>query len=145
MSDVKPQAWGILAIAAGVMLWAGLPQVQAVRQAIELRSQSAADQAALAAVQVLATGGGADEAAAVAQARVASTSGLPAQVKPSQGNTAVTVRIPAAADTDAAFVSTAHYLPPEQPTQWNWRQRFAVKAAPVIVGSSCVRNCEPVQ
>lgn len=145
MSEVKPQALGLLAAAAGVMLWIGVPQAQAVRHAVESPLQRAADQAALAAVQALGAGVGPDEAVAVAQERVALASGLSAQVKPSPGKDTVTVKIAKPAENEDAIVSTARYLQPEQPAQWNWRQRFVAKPAPVIVGSSCARNCDPLQ
>lgn len=122
---------------AYVLFWGGQAQAQSSLQQI-------ADDAALAAVQVLAAGGGAADAAAAAQETVAAKPGFAVQVNASPSDLVVTVNL-SSADARAAASSTARYLPPDQPATWSWasRQRFAVKPVPFMVGSACLRDCEP--
>lgn len=110
----------------------------------QTRLQQIADDAALAAVQVLAAGGGTADAIAAARQTATAIPGAAAQVSASAANLVVTVKL-SAADARTAASSSARYLPPDQPATWSWasRQRFAVKTSPVIVGSSCWRDCGP--
>jgi hypothetical protein len=139
------QAFRLFGVTA-FALYAGLAQAQSLRQP-EPPLQQVADEAALAAVQVLGEGGSSHQAVAVAQQKVAESSGLSAQVKPSPGKNTVTVKIPPATDKKEPTVSTARYIAPEQPAHWAWatRQRFVAKVSPVVVGSTCVRNCDPTE
>lgn len=111
--------------------------------------QHVADKAALAAVDVLRAGGDAHEASAAAQQMIAN-SGAKGEVKASPEVRTVTVKVlqpstdaQPAAKTPA--VSTARYVPPEQPANWQWaaRQRFALKPMPVVVGAACMQGCDP--
>lgn len=107
--------------------------------------QHVADKAALAAVEVLGTGGDAREAAAAAQQTIA-MSGAEGDVITAPEAKTVTVKVAQpSAKKDA--VSTARYVPPDQPAHWPWaaRQRFALKAAPFVVGSACPQGCDPVR
>jgi hypothetical protein len=136
MSGFGSQGSRLLAVVA-VLLFSGSAQA-------ESRFQQIADEAALAAVQVLASGGLPADAVAVAEQMVAVIPGAAAQVSASPADLSVTVKL-SAQEAKAPAVSTARYLPPDQPANWAWasRQRFAVKAAPVVVGSYCLRDCEP--
>ena len=115
----------------------------------QLRLQQVAQEAALAGVQVLGTGGGEADAIERARQTAAALPNVMAEVSASPADLVVTVKLStgdAKAKTEAA-VSTARYLPPEQPAVWSWasRQRFAVKSSPVIVGLNCPQGCEPVR
>jgi len=109
----------------------------------ENRLQQVADEAALVAVQILGSGGEPADAAAVAEQAVAAKPGMAAQATASSDRLSVTVTV-SAAGAKAPAVSTARYLPPDQPADWSWasRQRFAVQSLPVVVGSYCWRDCE---
>jgi len=131
--DYRGLRLGIVA----VLLFSGQAQAQSPLQQI-------ADEAALTAVQVLGAGGTSSDAVAAAQ-QLPATLGMKTEVGPSSVNLTVTVKV-SAADTKAPAVSsTARYQAPDHTPQWTWasRQRFAVKASPVMVGSSCLRDCEP--
>jgi Flp pilus assembly protein TadG len=136
MSGFNSQAFRFSVVAA-MLIFSGPALAQA-------RLQQIADEAALTAVQVLAMGGLPAEAAAAAEQKVAATSTRAMQVSASPADLAVTVRI-SDKDTAATAVSTARYVPPDQPATWSWasRQRFAWKPQPDVVGSFCVRDCEP--
>ena len=126
-----------LGLIAAVLLFSGQAQADS-------RLQQIADEAALAAVQILGTGGTSNDAVAAAQ-QMAATAGMKSEISASSGERVVTVKL-SAHDTKAAPVSsTARYLPPDQPPLWSWasRQRFAVQASPQMIGSLCVRDCEP--
>jgi Flp pilus assembly protein TadG len=127
----------VAAVASGLIL-----SVPAQAQT-QTNLQQIADDAALAAVQVLAAGGGTADAIAMAQQSIATVPGTAAQVSASPSDLVVTVKLSSADAKTAA--STARYLPPDQPATMSWasRQRFAVKNSPVVVGSSCWRDCEP--
>jgi len=120
-----------------VLICSGTAQAQT-------RLQQIADEAALAAAQVLSSGGQAVDAAAAAQQTLAANPDVNAQVGASSGDRPATISVSAAKDK-AAATSTARYLPPDQPANWAWtsRQRFVVKPSPVVVGSSCAPDCEP--
>lgn len=126
-----------LSVLLTVLLFSGTVQAQT-------RLQQIADEAALAAAQVLSSGGQPVEAAAAAQQSLAANPGVVAQVGAASGNRSATVSVSAEKDKAAAS-STARYLPPDQPANWAWasRQRFVVKPSPVVVGSSCTPDCEP--
>ena len=132
------QAPGIrVGLVAAVLLFSGQAQAQSGLQQV-------ADEAALAAVQILGAGGTSDDAVAAAQ-QMAATPGMETEVSASSAELAVTVKV-SAADTKAPAVSsTARYLPPDQPPEWSWasRQRFSVKPSSVMMGSSCATDCEP--
>ena len=126
-----------LGVIAAVLLFSGQAQAQS-------RLQQVADEAALAAVQILGAGGTSNDAVLAAQ-QMTATAGMKSEVITSSEKLAVTVKV-SAVDTKAPAVSsTARYLPPDQPPNWSWasRQRFAVKASPVIIGSSCPGDCQP--
>lgn len=126
-----------LGLVAAVLLFSGQAQAQS-------RLQQVADEAALAAVQILGAGGTSNDAILAAQ-QMAATAGMKSEVSASSGELAVRVKV-SAADTKAPAVSsTARYLPPDQPPIWSWapRQRFAVKPSPVVIGSSCPGDCQP--
>jgi Flp pilus assembly protein TadG len=126
-----------LGLVAAVLLFSGQAQAQS-------RLQQVADEAALAAVQILGAGGTSNDAVLAAQ-QMTATAGMKSEVITSSEKLAVTVKV-SAVDTKAPAVSsTARYLPPDQPPNWSWasRQRFAVKASPVIIGSSCPGDCQP--
>ena len=139
MSGFRAPAFRVFSVAA-FALCAGLAQAQSPPL------QQVADEAALAAVQVLGAGGSPDQVVAVAQEKVAAF-GLSAQVEPSPGEAKVTVRIAPPKSKKEVIVGAARYIAPEQAPQWAWagRQRFAVKPAPVVVGSRCLLNCDPLQ
>ncbi|HET7681855.1 MAG TPA: hypothetical protein VFK79_17170 [Xanthobacteraceae bacterium] len=124
-----------LGIVAGVLLFSGHAQAQS-------RLQQIANEAALAAVQVLASGGGSTDAAAAANG-MAAANGVAAQVSASSADLSASVSV-SAADAKAPANSRARYLLPEQPAAWSWasRQRFAVNPRAVVVGSSCLRDCD---
>ena len=126
-----------LGLVGAVLLLCGEAQAQA-------RLQQIADEAALAAVQILGAGGTSNDAVAAAQ-QLAATAGVKSEASASPGELAVTVKVSAADPKAPAVSSTAHYLPPDQPPLWTWaaRQRFAVKPSSVLMGSFCVRDCEP--
>ena len=109
----------------------------------ENRLQQVADEAALVAVQILGSGGQPADAAAVAEQAVAATPGMAAQATVSSNDLSVTVTV-SAAGAKAPAVSTARYLPPDQPADWTWasRQRFAVQSVPLVIGSYCWRDCD---
>jgi hypothetical protein len=127
-----------LAAVAAVLLLSGAAQAQT-------RLQQLADDAALAAVQVLGSGGQAADAAAAAEQAVAANPGVAAQTTASSDKLSATV-IVSGPGAKAPAVSTARYLPPDQPAYWSWasRQRFAVDTR-VMVGSYCWRDCAPVR
>ena len=135
MSGFSLQGVRLSAVIA-VLLFSGAAQAQTRLQAI-------ADEAALTAVQVLSSGGQPAEAAAAAEQAVAANPGVAAQTKASSDDLSVTVTVSAAGAKTAA-VSTARYLPPDQPANWTWasRQRFALKYPPLVIGSYCWRDCE---
>jgi hypothetical protein len=135
MSGVK--SFWLAALVAASLALSGQAEAQTGLQQV-------ADDAALAAVQVLAAGGGKADALAVAQQTVAAIPGTAAQVTASPSDLVITVKL-SAADAKTAASSTARYLPPDQPAAWSWasRQRFAVKYSPVVVGSTCLRDCGP--
>jgi len=115
----------------------------------QLRLQQVAQEAALAGVQVLGTGGGEADAVNAARQVAATLPNVMAEVNTSPADLVVTVKLSAndaKAKTEAA-VSTARYLPPDQPAAWSWasRQRFALKASPVILGSACPQGCDPLR
>lgn len=126
-----------LGLVAAVLLFSGQAQAQS-------RLQQVADEAALAAVQILGAGGTSSDAVAAAQ-QMAATSGMQLEVSASSVELAITVKVSAADSKAAAVSSTARYLPPDQPPIWSWasRQRFAVKPSPVMIGSSCPGDCQP--
>lgn len=130
------QSVPLAAIAAAVLTLSGPAEAQT-------RLQQIADDAALAAVQVLAAGGGTAEAISVAQRTVAAIPGTAAHVSASPADLVVTVTL-SGADAKAAVSGSARYMPPDQPATWSWasRQRFAVKTSPFMVGSACQRDCE---
>jgi hypothetical protein len=136
MSVFRAQAFQLSALVAALLL-SGAAQAQT-------RSQQIADDAALAAAQVLSSGGLPGDAAAAAQHSIAVNPGIVARVSASSSDLSVTVSI-AGENGKPAASSIARYLPPDQPGNWAWasRQRFAVKPSPVMVGSSCLRDCEP--
>lgn len=136
MSDFVKSTW-LAAVVAAISLLSGPAQAQT-------RLQRIADDAALAAVQVLAAGGETADAIAAAQQTVASIPGMAAQVSASPADLVVTVKL-SGADEKTAASGTARYLSPDQPANWSWasRQRFAVKPLPFMVGSTCLRDCEP--
>jgi len=126
-----------LGFVAAALIFSGQAQAQSQLQQI-------ADEAALVAVQVLGAGGTSGDAVAAAQ-QLPATLGMKTEVSASSANLTVTVNV-SAADTKAPAVSsTARYQAPDHTSQWTWasRQRFAVKPSPVMVGSSCLRDCEP--
>ena len=109
--------------------------------------QQIADEAALAGVQVLGTGGEEADAVNAARQMAATLPNVTTEVSASPADLVVTVTLSATdlkAKTSNA-VSTARYLPPDQPVVWNWasRQRFAVKTSPVVFGSTCPQGCDP--
>ena len=108
----------------------------------ESRMQRAADEAALAAVQVLAAGGATADAIAIAQQTAAAIPGVSAEVTASP-DLVVRVKLSALNARDTAN-STARYVPPDQPATFAWasRQRFVAKPSSFTVGSACVRDCE---
>ena len=126
-----------LGLVAAVLLFSGQAQAQS-------RLQQVADEAALAAVQILGAGGTSKDAVLAAQ-QMAATAGMKSEVSASSGKLAVTVKVSAADTRAPAVSSTARYLPPDQPPTWSWasRQRFAVKPSPVVIGSSCSGDCQP--
>lgn len=126
-----------LGLLAAVLLFSGQAQAQSQLQQI-------ADEAALAAVQILGAGGTSKDAVAAAQ-QMAATAGMKTEVSASSADLAVTVKVSAADRKAPAVSSTARYLPPDQPPLWSWasRQRFAAKPSPVMIGSFCMRDCEP--
>lgn len=134
MSDFIKSTW-LAAVVAALSLLSGPAQAQT-------RLQQIADDAALAAVQVLAAGGETADAIAAAQQTVASIPGMAAQVSASPADLVVTVNLSGAEKTASG---TARYLPPDQPANWSWasHQRFAVKPLPFMVGSTCLRDCGP--
>jgi hypothetical protein len=109
----------------------------------DLRMQQIADEAALAAVQVLAAGGKTDEAIAIARQTAARIPGVAADITASP-DFVVRVNL-AALDSEMAASSTARYRPADQPANFAWaaRQRFVVKPSPFVVGSTCVGDCGP--
>jgi hypothetical protein len=127
-----------LAAAVAVLLLSGVAQAQT-------RLQQIADEAALAAVQVLGSGGAPADAAAAAEQAVAANPGVAAQTTASSDKLSATVVV-SGPGAKAGAVSTARYLPPDQPANWAWasRQRFAFDR-PVMVGSYCWRDCAPVR
>ena len=113
----------------------------------QTRPQKIADEAALAAAQVLSSGGMPADAAVAAEQTIAANPGVAAQVSASSSELSVTVSVAAEKAGPAKAgpaASKARYLPPEQPANWSWasRQRFAIKPLPVMVGSSCTGDCE---
>jgi Flp pilus assembly protein TadG len=112
----------------------------------QTRLQQIADDAALTAVQVLGSGGEPADAAAAAEQTVSAIPGITAQTTASSDKLSATVTVTGPAGK-APAVSTARYLPPDQPANWTWtsRQRFAFDHAPVVVGSYCWRDCAPVR
>jgi Flp pilus assembly protein TadG len=127
-----------LAAVVAVLLLSGAAQAQT-------RLQQIADEAALAAVQVLGSGGQPADAAAAAEQAVAANPGVAAQTSASSDKLSATVVV-SGPNAKASAVSTARYLPPDQPANWSWasRQRFTVDT-PVMVGSYCWRDCAPVR
>lgn len=127
------------AAVVAALLFSGAAQAQT-------RLQQIADEAALTAVQVLGSGGEPAEAAAAAEQAVAAVPGVAAQTTTSSDKLSATVTV-SKAGAKAPAVSTARYLPPDQPANWAWasRQRFAFEPAPVVVGSYCWRDCPPVR
>jgi hypothetical protein len=134
MSGLAMKSTKLFAVAA-VLISCG--PVQA-----DLRIQQIADEAALAAVQVLAAGGQTDDAIAIARQTAARIPGVAAEITASP-DLVVRVKL-AALDSEMTASSTARYRPPDQPANFAWasRQRFVVKPSPFIVGSACVRDCE---
>ena len=128
-----------LAAVVAALLFSGAAQAQT-------RLQQIADEAALTAVQVLGSGGEPADAAAAAEQAVAAVPGVAAQTTTSSDKLSATVTV-SKAGAKAPAVSTARYLPPDQPANWTWtsRQRFAFEHAPVVVGSYCWRDCPPVR
>lgn len=124
-------------LAAGLVLGA-----QAKPQS---RLQQIADEAALAGVQVLAAQGREAEAVEAAS-QTAAVPGVTVEVNASSADLVVTVKLSTTDSTPkmASAVGTARYLPPDQPAVWSWasRQRFALKASPVVIGSTCPQGCE---
>ena len=106
------------------------------------RMQRAADEAALAAVQVLAAGGVTADAIAIAQQTAAAIPGVSVEVTASP-DLIVRVKLSALNAKDTAN-STARYVPPDLPATFAWasRQRFVTKPSPFTVGSACVRDCD---
>src|SRR3954453_22482717 len=127
MSGISAHGVRLSAVVA-VLLFGGTAQAQT-------RLQQIADEAALAAVQVLGSGGQPADAAAAAGQAVAANPGVAAQTTASSDNLSATVTV-SAAGAKAAAVSTARYMPPDQPANWTWAspQRFVLKHAPVMVG-----------
>jgi hypothetical protein len=95
---------------------------------------------------VLGSGGQPADAAAAAEQVVSAIPGVAAQTAASSDNLSATVTV-SGLGAKAPAVSTARYLPPDQPANWGWasRQRFAIEQAPVVVGSYCWRDCAPVR
>ena len=105
--------------------------------------QRTADEAALAAVEVLGTGGSESDARAQAQQIIAAHPGLAAEVNVSPSTLSARVKL-SAVETKEAVTSNARYLPADHPADFAWasRQRFAAKRAPVVLGASCVEDCD---
>jgi hypothetical protein len=105
--------------------------------------QRTADEAALAAVEILGTGGSESDAREQAQQIVSAQSGLAAEVNISPSSLSATVKL-SAVEAKKAVTSNARYLPADKPADFAWasRQRFAVKRAPVVLGASCVEDCD---
>lgn len=139
MSGFGRQGFWLTGVAA-LLLFNGAAQAQAQAQP---QLQQIADDAALAAARVLGSGGLPAAAAAAAEQSAASFPGIAAQVSTSPVGLAISVRLATDFAKNVA-VSTARYLPPDQPALWSWasRQRFAVKPLPVIVGASCLQDCD---
>jgi Flp pilus assembly protein TadG len=139
MSGLISHSVRLSAVVAAVVLFSGVAQAQT-------RLQQIADEAALTAVQVLGSGGAPADAAAAAEQAVAAVPGVAAQTTTSADKLSATVTV-SKAGAKAPAVSTARYLPPDQPANWTWasRQRFAFEYAPVVVGSYCWRDCAPVR
>jgi Flp pilus assembly protein TadG len=135
LSGFSSQGVRISAVVAA-LLFSGVAQAQT-------RLQQIADEAALAAVQVLGSGGQPADAAVAAEQTVAGNPGIVTQTSASSANLSATVSVSAGAK--AAAVSTARYVPADQPANWPWapRQRFVLKQSPVLVGSYCLSDCEP--
>lgn len=112
----------------------------------QTRLQEIADQAALTGAVSLGTSDASSEAGRRAEAIKASKEILNAvplrrEIIASVQDLTVTIKLSA---SDAQVTSTAHYVPPDQPANWAWagRQHFALKRAPIVVGSTCLRNCD---
>ena len=141
MLGLVSQNFRISAVVAGLLLFAAPAQAETPLP----RLQEIADEAALAAVQILGTSGQQADAVAAAKQTVAVVPGVAAEVTASAADLVVTVTLsPTDANAKtAAITATARYLPPSQPATWSWaaRQRFAVNPSPVIFGSTCTRDC----
>lgn len=146
MSGFASHSFRLFAVFAALSVFTGQGQ------AAGARLQQVADEAALAAVQALAANNASDEASrhadAVKAARqiISPIPGVAAEVSASVTDMVVTVKL-SATDAKTPAVSTARYVPPEQPAVWAWaaRQRFAFKSSPVVVGSTCPQGCDPVR
>ena len=139
MSGFGSQSVRLIAVLTLVLL-GGAAQSQS-------RLQNVADDAALAAAQVLGAGGGTHEAALAAhQNLAASASGVASEVTAAPSGKIVTVKV-SQPRSKAEAVSTVRYVPPEQPATWQWaaRQRFVLNTSPMIVGSVCPQGCDPVR
>jgi hypothetical protein len=136
MSMLSLKSFRLPALAAAVLLVGG-------QMPLSRHLQQTADEAALAAVEVLGTGGSESDARAQAQQIVAAKPGLSAEVNVSPAALTVTVKL-SAGEAKKAVTSHARYLPADQPAEFSSasRQRFAVKRAPVVLGASCVENCD---
>jgi hypothetical protein len=136
MSMLSLKSFRLPALAAVVLLVGGqMPMTRHLQQT--------ADEAALAAVEVLGNGGSESDARAQAQQIVAAKPGLVAGVTISPSTLSATVKL-SAAEPNKAVTSNARYVPADQPADFAWasRQRFAVKRAPVVLGASCVEDCD---
>ncbi len=106
---------------------------------LQTRLQAIADQAALVGATTLGTSEAPTEAERRAEAIRASKevlSALPVsgEVAASIQDLTVTIRL----SGNAPVISTARYLAPDEPANWAWagRQHFALKRAPVVLGST---------
>jgi hypothetical protein len=136
MTMLSLKSFRLPALAAVVLLVGG-------QMPLTRHLQRTADEAALAAVEVLGTGGSESDARAQAQQIIAANPGLIAEVNVSPATLSATVKV-SKAEATKAVTSNARYLPPDQPAEFAWgsRQRFAVKRAPVVLGASCVEDCD---
>ncbi len=114
----------------------------------QARLQAVADQAALVGATTLGTSEASTEAGRRAEAiraskEVLGTLPVRAEVAATIEDLTVTIRLPG----NAQVISTARYLPPDQPADWAWagRQHFALKRAPVVLGSTCTQSCDRVR
>jgi Flp pilus assembly protein TadG len=138
MSAFASHTFRLLAVIAALFLFTSQGQAASA----QARLQQVADEAALAAVQVLGANNAQTEAVEAARQIISPISGVTAEVAISATDLVATVKL-SAADATTLVTSTARYVPPEQPATWSWasRQRFAFKPPAVIFGSNCIGDC----